>query len=462
MGITITNSGQGSVVRFRNLGRGGVMTSTSVPGLLNKYPGAVAAYSLRKLDKSYTGSAIRVRRSSDNAEQDIRFVNNQLDTESLATFAGYQNLTLYSDDYSNVYWTKNGGSIATNSTQAPDGTTTADKFAETSGNEVHRIYENQSFSTGYVYTYSVYLKYIGRRYVMLELSNSSGMQVIFDIQNGLVSASVGSVTPISTSIESVGNGWYRCSVTFQNPSGTTIIISGNNSGTVAALTYAGLGGDAFFAWGSQLNVGYKAQPYQKTTSATNIQYITKWYDQSGNSLDAVQATTANQPQILIAPQANISVAVWHGSSNHLTTSNTYNFGTSISTFWTGRRTNGGSSGCFFGDNNANFDCRVDLAQIQTGGVNVGSFGAAFDSWALGSVLRISTASKAYINNVQSSTTNTTALSAGGIRTISIGRRGLDTAINLQGWNREIIIYNSDQSSNLTAINANINSFYSIY
>ena len=31
MGITITNSGQGSVVRFRNLGRGGVITSTKNP-----------------------------------------------------------------------------------------------------------------------------------------------------------------------------------------------------------------------------------------------------------------------------------------------------------------------------------------------------------------------------------------------------------------------------------------------
>jgi hypothetical protein len=33
MGITITNSGQGSVVRFRNLGRGGVMTSTKNPSV---------------------------------------------------------------------------------------------------------------------------------------------------------------------------------------------------------------------------------------------------------------------------------------------------------------------------------------------------------------------------------------------------------------------------------------------
>ena len=93
MGITITNSGQGSVVRFRNLGRGGVMTSTKNPPflLLNYYSGAAAAYSLRKLDYTYTGSAIRVRRSSDNAETDIGFVNNNLDTASLLTFCGAGN-----------------------------------------------------------------------------------------------------------------------------------------------------------------------------------------------------------------------------------------------------------------------------------------------------------------------------------------------------------------------------------
>ena len=89
MGITITNSGQGSVVRFRNLGRGGVMTSTTIQKLLlNFYPGAAAAYSLRLLNNTYTGAAIRVRRSSDSTETNIGFVNGQLDTASLLTFCG--------------------------------------------------------------------------------------------------------------------------------------------------------------------------------------------------------------------------------------------------------------------------------------------------------------------------------------------------------------------------------------
>jgi hypothetical protein len=56
-------------------------------GLLNDYSGAAAAYSLRLLDNTYTGNAIKVRRASDNAEQDIAFSNNELDTATLETFA---------------------------------------------------------------------------------------------------------------------------------------------------------------------------------------------------------------------------------------------------------------------------------------------------------------------------------------------------------------------------------------
>ena len=54
--------------------------------LLNDYSGAAAAYSLRLLRSAYTGDAIRVRRASDNTEQDIGFVANELDTSALTTF----------------------------------------------------------------------------------------------------------------------------------------------------------------------------------------------------------------------------------------------------------------------------------------------------------------------------------------------------------------------------------------
>ena len=59
--------------------------------LLDDYSGAAAAYSLRLLSSTYTGDAIRVRRASDNTEQDIGFVNNELDTSTLITFCSGTN-----------------------------------------------------------------------------------------------------------------------------------------------------------------------------------------------------------------------------------------------------------------------------------------------------------------------------------------------------------------------------------
>lgn len=68
----------------------GVLASQiqSFVGLLDTYPNAAAAYSVRKLRAAYTGSAIRVRRSSDNTEQDIGFSGGNLDTTSLTSFCG--------------------------------------------------------------------------------------------------------------------------------------------------------------------------------------------------------------------------------------------------------------------------------------------------------------------------------------------------------------------------------------
>ena len=55
-------------------------------GILDEYPGAAAAYSLRLLNTDYTGDAVVVRRASDNATQSIGFVDGELDTDTLNTF----------------------------------------------------------------------------------------------------------------------------------------------------------------------------------------------------------------------------------------------------------------------------------------------------------------------------------------------------------------------------------------
>jgi len=50
--------------------------------------GINAIFSIRKIVSGYSGSAIRVRRSNDNTEQDIGWTGTELDTASLKTFVG--------------------------------------------------------------------------------------------------------------------------------------------------------------------------------------------------------------------------------------------------------------------------------------------------------------------------------------------------------------------------------------
>ena len=83
------------------------------PGLLDTYPGAAAAYSLRKLRTAYAGFCCQVRRSSDNATQNINFVGNVIDTTSLLTFCGGAN------GFVSIWYDQSGnGNDASNATLA--------------------------------------------------------------------------------------------------------------------------------------------------------------------------------------------------------------------------------------------------------------------------------------------------------------------------------------------------------
>jgi hypothetical protein len=67
-------------------------TAAATDLLLDTYTGAAAAYSVRKLDKDYTGSCMRVREDSGDTETDIGFDSNgDLDTSAIATHCGSAN-----------------------------------------------------------------------------------------------------------------------------------------------------------------------------------------------------------------------------------------------------------------------------------------------------------------------------------------------------------------------------------
>jgi len=93
MSISVINNNQSGSIRVLTtspgISQGGVWNGSY---LLDAHPGAQVAYSLRKLRNAYTGSAIRVRRSSDNVERNIGFTGDnlgpRLDEKALLEFTG--------------------------------------------------------------------------------------------------------------------------------------------------------------------------------------------------------------------------------------------------------------------------------------------------------------------------------------------------------------------------------------
>lgn len=172
------------------------------------------------------------------------------------------NLLSYSEDFTNGAWTQNAVTITSNSTTAPNGTTTADTIAFSSGG-----YVSQTFTNNGVMTIFVYAKYIGTQWLCIENFNQNDKAGWFDIQNGVLGSTAYGAT---NSIENVGNGWYKCVVTMtaiDAASSTYAIFSVNGNSSFTRS------GSAYF-YGAQLNIGSTAQPYLATTDRLNMPRIT--------------------------------------------------------------------------------------------------------------------------------------------------------------------------------------------
>ncbi len=83
--------------------------------LLDIYPTAAGAYSLRKLRTDYTGYCVRVRRSSDNAEMNVGFSGDLVDMSAILSWAGSDSV------YVTIWYDQSGNGInmpqTTNSSQ---------------------------------------------------------------------------------------------------------------------------------------------------------------------------------------------------------------------------------------------------------------------------------------------------------------------------------------------------------
>lgn len=87
------------------IGRFIIPQVTLLKPFLDKYPGAAAAYSLRKLRNDYQGCCIKIRRSSDDELLDIGFTGGLLDENAITTFIGNVNA------YVHTWYDQSGNAI---------------------------------------------------------------------------------------------------------------------------------------------------------------------------------------------------------------------------------------------------------------------------------------------------------------------------------------------------------------
>lgn len=173
-----------------------------------------------------------------------------------------RNLLGYTEDFGNGVWGKNGMSVTTNTTTAPDGTTTADTFQN--GNTSAYLVQSNVALLSATYTQSCYIKKNNNDYVAIYTSDGGSNYAIayFNINTGVkgtVSA-IGNFSSATSTIISVGNGWYRCSLTFTKPSSgvsetSHILPTGDN-------TFTRVVGQNGYIWGAQLELGSTATTYQ--------------------------------------------------------------------------------------------------------------------------------------------------------------------------------------------------------
>jgi hypothetical protein len=394
--------------------------------LLDEYTGASFAYSTRKLKSNYGGSSIRVRRSDDNTELDIGFVNNELDTSSLAEFVK-SNLLVYSEDFSQ--WQTNlSATVNSNATTDPLGGSTADRvnFGSSANSEIYLQPITWQTTT---YTISVYAKSDTKSKFRLKIWNNSTAYFSPDI------------TATST--------WTRYSYTVS-------VAGGVGNFGISNETAGGSG--AIFMWGVQSNVG-TIQPYVQTagTSVVRNGFVTTWYDQTGNNINLIQTTASSQPRISNSGQletVNNKPAIYFDGTDD-SMSSTMNVSFSVSLFQVFKISDAG-----------NFVVNTLAGNYilagQGGGSNPPDGGVTILSRYKNSVLT-STTTQTQVNSTYN--TNAQILSS---QFISLGNNLTSFGVSnfaawpLTGHFQEIVLYSTSQTSNRSGIESNIDTFYSIY
>jgi len=186
------------------------------------------------------------------------------------TLSARVNLLTYTEDFSNAVWSKSNLSVSATKVLAPDGTLTAEVITTTSNNVQSYLH----YYPGTITTPST-LRCVAKANSSSWLalgSNQYGADFgYFNLSTGVKGSVSGAVT--SSSMTSLGNGWYECIVYGNYNSIAYRIIQIPSSDGV--YTNSGIGA-SIQIWHPDLrptNAGSLLPPYQRVNAATDYNTV---------------------------------------------------------------------------------------------------------------------------------------------------------------------------------------------
>ena len=184
--------------------------------------------------------------------------------DPLRNFGGH-NLFTFSSTFTNASWLANNSTTASSASISPDGSSGVFTAIPSVGNTSHQLYHQTGVAvTAVPYTFSIHAKANG--YTQVRLADvSTGNGVWFNLSAGTVGTATAGFTG---RIIPVGNGWYRCAITFTPSAGTQNygIYLGNNS---ESTSFAGDGTSGLLVWGAQFEQATTLSPYVATNGAAS-------------------------------------------------------------------------------------------------------------------------------------------------------------------------------------------------
>ena len=227
-------------------------------------PGDTITSVTGELSKTWAGSATL------RQENDLLYLQTNGTTDKMEwNLPARRNLLTYTEDFSNGVWVKTDSSVSVDQVSDPFDEMSADLLAiNSSPGATATVSQQINVADATTYTTSVYLKYAGTQWVQLWLGSTgfNGGYCNFDVLNGVKGTADASL--VGSTIESVGNGWYRCSITkATTAAGTTsgIAITPVTSDAADRFGEAQADGTVYLV-GAQLEVGAAPTEYQPIAS----------------------------------------------------------------------------------------------------------------------------------------------------------------------------------------------------